>query len=100
MELSKENRKKLALWIIGIIAVCSLIFLGVQNIGAVAGAVKWVLKLLAPFVTGCGIALVLDVPLQFFERHLFTKAKKPFLLRIKRPLSFGISIFLILVSTG
>lgn len=97
MDLSKENRKKLALWIIGIIAVCSLIFLGVQNIGTVAGAVKWVMKLLSPFVIGCGIALVLDVPLQFFERHLFTKTKKKFLLSIKRPLCFGISIFVILV---
>ena len=96
MELSKENRKKLALWIIGIIAVCSLIFLGVQNIGTVAGAVRWVIKLLSPFVMGCGIALVLDVPLQFFEKHLFTKTKKAFLLKIKRPLSFGISIFFIL----
>lgn len=96
MELSKENRKKLALWIIGIIAVCSLIFLGVQNIGTVAGAVKWVIKLLSPFVIGCGIALVLDVPLQFFERHLFAKTKKKLLLKIKRPLSFGISIFIIL----
>lgn len=96
MELSKENRKKLALWIIGIIAVCSLIFLGVQNIGTVAGAVKWIIKLLSPFVIGCGIALVLDVPLQFFERHLFTKTKKRFLLKIKRPLSFIISILIIL----
>lgn len=96
MELSKENRKKLALWIIGIIAVCSLIFLGVQNIGTVAAAVKWVIKLLSPFVMGCGIALVLDVPLQFFEKHLFKNTKKQLLLKIKRPLSFGISIFLIL----
>ena len=96
MELSKENRKKLSLWIIGIIVFCSLVFLGVQNIGTVAGAVKWVIKLLSPFVIGCGIALVLDVPLQFFEKHLFTKTKRTFLLKIKRPLSFGISIFLIL----
>ncbi len=96
MELSKENRKKLALWIIGIIAVCSLIFLGVQNIGTVASAVKWVIKLLSPFVIGCGIALVLDVPLRFFERHLFSETKKTVLLKIKRPLSFGISIFIIL----
>ena len=96
MDLSKENRKKLALWIIGIIAVCSLIFLGVQNIGTVANAVKWVIKLLSPFVIGCGIALVLDVPLQFFERHLFTKTKKKLLLNIKRPLCFAISILIIL----
>ncbi len=96
MELSKENRKKLALWIIGIIAVCSLIFLGVQNIGTVAGAVNRVIKLLSPFVIGCGIALVLDVPLQFFERHLFTRTRKRFLLKIKRPLSFVISILIIL----
>lgn len=96
MDLSKENRKKLALWIIGIIVVCSLIFLGVQNIGTVANAVKWVIKLLSPFVIGCGIALVLDVPLQFFERHLFTKTKNRLLLNIKRPLCFAISILIIL----
>ncbi len=96
MDLSKENRKKLALWIIGIIAVCSLIFLGVQNIGTVANAVKWVVRLLSPFVIGCGIALVLDVPLQFFERHLFTKTKNRLLQNIRRPLCFAISILIIL----
>ena len=101
MDLSKENRKKLALWIIGIIAVCSLIFLGVQNIGTVADAIRWVLKLLSPFVIGCGIALVLDVPLQFFERHLFSKTTNKLLLKMKRPLCFGISIFVILgIITG
>lgn len=96
MDLSKENRKKLALWIIGIIAVCSLIFLGVQNISSVVGAVGWVFKLISPFVIGCGISLVLDVPLQFFERHLFSKTKKPFLMKIRRPLSFAVSIVLII----
>ncbi len=96
MELTKENRKKLALWIIGIIAVCSLIFLGVQNIGSVVSAVSFVIKLLSPFVIGCAIALVLDVPLQFFERNLFRKTKKPFLLKAKRALSFAISVLLIL----
>ncbi len=96
MELSKENRKKIALWIIGIIAACSLIFLGVQNISSVMGAVGWFIKLVSPIITGFGIALVLDVPLQFFERHIFSKTQRPALKRLRRPVSFAVSVLVIL----
>lgn len=96
MDLSKENRKKIALWIIGIIAACSLIFLGVQNISSVVGAVGWFVRLISPLVIGFGVALVLDVPLQFFERHIFSKTKKPLLKKLRRPVSFAVSILVIL----
>ena len=96
MDISKENRKKTALWIIGIIAACSLIFLGVQNISSVMGAVSWFFKLISPLIIGCGLALVLDVPLQFFERHICSKTKKPALQRLRRPLSFAVSLIVII----
>lgn len=96
MDFSKINRKKAALWIISVFAVCSLIFLGVQNISSVMGAVGWVIKLIMPVILGFAFALVLDVPLNFFESHIFTKTKKPFLQKIRRPLSFIISVLVIL----
>ncbi len=96
MEFTRDKKKRLALWIIGVFTVCSLIFLAVQNIGTVAKAIGWVINLFMPLIIGFGFAVVLDVPLKFFERHLFTKTKKPFLLKIKRPLCFIISIIIII----
>ncbi len=96
MNLSEKNRKANALWVIGTFAACALIFLGVQNISSVAAGIGWVFKLFSPLIIGCALALVLDVPLRFFERHLFTKTKKPMLKKLSRPLSFIISILLIL----
>lgn len=96
MDILSGNRKKTALWIIGIVTVCSLIFLGVQNIKSVVAAIAWCLDLIMPLIIGIGVALVLDVPLKFFERHLFTKAKKPFLDRIRRPVAFVISVAIII----
>lgn len=101
MDFSNVNRKKLALWIIGVFAVCSLIFLGVQNISSVVGAVSWFFKWISPVVMGFGVALVLDVPLQFFERHIFSKTTKPALIRLRRPLSLAVSLLVILgILTG
>lgn len=96
MNLSEKNRKANALWVIGTFAACALIFLGVQNISSVAAGIAWVFKLFSPLVIGCALALVLNVPLRFFERHLFTKTKKPALKKLSRPLAFIISILLIL----
>ena len=44
MELTAEKRKKLTFWIVGVVAACILIFLGVQNIGVVYKAVNWSAK--------------------------------------------------------
>ncbi len=96
MEFTREKRKKLALWIISVFTVCSLIFLAVQNIGTVLSAAGGFLKLFTPLIMGAGFALVLDVPLNFFENHIFTKTKKPALAKLKRPLCFLISIIIIL----
>ncbi|MBE6716999.1 MAG: AI-2E family transporter [Ruminococcaceae bacterium] len=96
MDFSSINKKKLALWIIGVFTACSLIFLGVQNISSVMGAVGWVVSLIMPIILGFAFALVLDVPLRFFENHIFSKTKKPFLQKIRRPLAFVVSIIVIL----
>ena len=91
-----EKRRKLSKWLVGIVAVCILIFLGVQNIGVVADAVSWVVKLVMPLILGLAFALVLNVPMRFFESHIFRKTKKPFLQKLRRPLSFVISLLIII----
>ena len=96
MDFTPEKRKVLSKWLIGIAAACILIFLGVQNIGIVAGAVSWVLGLILPLILGLVFALILNVPMHFFESHIFSKTKKPFLKKIRRPLSYIISLVMII----
>ena len=96
MNLSPERRRLISKWIIGIVAACILIFLGVQNIGIVANAVSWVTGLVAPLILGLVFALILNVPMRSLEAHLFKKAKKPFLKKLRRPIALIISFILIL----
>ncbi|MBR3869612.1 MAG: AI-2E family transporter [Clostridia bacterium] len=96
MDLNSENGKKLAKWIIGIATVCILIYLGVQNIDYLGAAVSWGIKLVMPLLLGIFFALILDVPVCFFERHLFKKSKKELLKKLKRPLSMVLALVLII----
>ena len=73
MNFSPVKRKEMAKWIIGIAAVCILIFLGVQNIGAIAGALSRCAGIIMPLLTGCIIAVILNVPMRFFESHILRK---------------------------
>ena len=70
MDFTPEKKKKLSRWLIGIATACILIFLGVQNIDVVAGAVSWVTGLIMPLILGFAFALILNVPMRFFESHL------------------------------
>ncbi len=94
-EFTPEQKKKLTRWILGIAAACILLFLGVQNIGAVAGAVGLLTGLVMPLVIGCAFALIFNVPMRFFESLLFRKTKKVFLKKSRRPLAYIISLLLI-----
>lgn len=73
MNFSPVKRKEMAKWIIGIAAVCILIFLGLQNIGAIAGALSRCAGIIRPLLTGCIIAVILNVPMRFFESHILRK---------------------------
>ena len=96
MDFSPENRKKLSKWIIGIATACILIYLGVQNIDFIASSLSWCMKLVLPLVLGVFFALILNVPVCFFERHLFRKSKKPIADKIRRPAALILSLVLII----
>lgn len=96
MKNNKVSLKGKAKWIIGIAVACILLYLGLENIGAVANAVSWVVGLFSPLIIGFFIALVLNVPMKFFENHLWQKSKKKFAAKVRRPVAFILSLILIL----
>ena len=96
MNITPERKKKLTKWLIGVAAACILIFLGVQNIGAVAGAFSWCIGILMPLIIGCAIALVVNVPMDFLEKKLWKNSKNEFLSAARRPIAFIISFAFII----
>ena len=96
MNMTPERKKKLTRWLIGVAAVCILIFLGVQNIGAVAGAFSWCIGILMPLIIGCAIALIVNVPMDFLEKKLWKNSKNEFLSAARRPVAFLISFAFII----
>ena len=96
MDFTPEKKKKLSRWLIGIATACILIFLGVQNMNVVAKGVSWVAGLIMPLILGFAFALILNVPMRFFESHIWSKTKKKGLQKLRRPVSFIISLVLII----
>ncbi len=97
----KEAMRRYAKWIIGISVVLILIYLGVANLGNVTNAVSWVLGLFTPLTIGFFMALILNVPMRFFENHLWPKAQKKIALKLRRPTAFMLSLVVILgILTG
>ncbi len=96
MNFSPNQKKNITIWLIGVVTACILIFLGVQNVGVVADAVSWTTGLVMPLILGLAFAVILNVPMRFFESHLWSRSKKPSLCKLRRPLSFLISLVLII----
>ena len=95
MEIDKEQKKRITKWILGIATAIILIFLGVQNISHVANAFNYAVGLLMPLLLGVVIAVILNVPMRFFEMQLFKITKNKDLQKLGRPLAFLLSLVLI-----
>ncbi len=96
MDFLGNNVKKYSKWIIAICAACIIIFLALQNIGQVALFIKGIFSTVKPLILGLAIALIINVPMKFFEKHIFKSSEKKFIKRIKSPVCFIISILLII----
>ncbi len=66
MDWNREQIKQRLLVVCGGVAF----FCALQNLPAVAGAVRWVLGVLSPFLVGGAIAFILNVPMRAIEAHL------------------------------
>ncbi|MBQ7089557.1 MAG: AI-2E family transporter, partial [Clostridia bacterium] len=91
-----KTRKNLAKWIIGIAAACIVLFLALQNLDVLARAVGWAAGLVFPLLLGVAVAVILNVPMSFFERYIFAKTEHSFLQSLRRPLSFILALVMIL----
>ena len=91
-----EKRRQLAKWLISIITICILIYLGIRHINQLAVAVTWLKELMNPLLIGFVLALFLNVPLGFIERHLFQKKPTPRKKKMRRPLAILLSFALVI----
>ena len=91
MELKRETMRKIKELIIftAILIVC------LWKYETVFAFIKFILNLLLPFIIGGAIAFVLNVPMNFFQRHLFPKEKlenNKTLKKLEKPVSLIISL--------
>lgn len=92
VEITPEKIKKLSKWLIGVVTTCILIFLGVQNIDVVANTAAWCISLVTPLILGFAFAIVINVPMRFFESHIGKNTANPFVKKIRRPVCFVIAL--------
>ena len=91
-----KTRKQLTKWAIGTIAACILIFLGIRYISSIALAIEWIYGLVKPLLIGTMLAMVLNVPLGFIEKHLFRKNPTSKKEKARRPVAILLSLILVI----
>ena len=99
MDLNNDNIKKIR----GLILFTAIILVAAWNYKAVFSGIRFLGNVIAPFVLGCAIAFVLNVPMKFLEDKIFGKAKnekKKWALKLARPLSFIITLLFVVGVIG
>lgn len=93
----KEKRKTLGKWVLAVFTAGCLIFLVLNNLGDVGRGLQYVLRLAYPLVLGFILAVVIHVPMSFFERHLFRKTKNQRLHALRRVIALVLALALVIV---
>ena len=91
------NHKKMY-QLMGLIAFGIVLFLGLQNIPVLTGVLRTTVRFLLPFLIGCVIAFVVNVPMRAIERTLFSERvqqKYKICRKLHRPLSLVLTLVLI-----
>lgn len=95
MELSKETVKKIR----GLIIFTALLIACFWKYDFVVAILRFVFGIIFPFVLGGAIAFVLNVPMNFIERHLFPDARKEkskVVAKVARPVSLILVILFVI----
>lgn len=95
MNLNNELIKKIR----GLILFTALIVIGLWKYEIILDAVGFLFNIMFPFILGGAIAFILNVPMNFIERVLFSnRAVKDnkIIKKVKKPLSLILSIMLVL----
>ena len=81
-----------------LIGFAVLLYVGVRNMDVVLQYLGLLWSLMFPFILGCAIAFVLNVPMKFMEKHLFEKARRKgnkAAIKLGRPISLLLSILFV-----
>ena len=92
MELSRETVSKIR----GLIVFTALTTACLWKYDVVVGALGFVFHIIFPFILGGAIAFVLNVPMNFIERHLFSESRvkgRSYMRKMARPVSMLLVIF-------
>lgn len=92
---NSTNMKRISKWIVGIVALCILIYLCANNIPGILKAISSIVSLFIPLILGVVIALIINVPMRSIEKRLFAKTNKPKLVKLRRPLAIILSELLV-----
>ncbi len=92
-EKPKKSKLKVLL-AVSIIIIMAIIC--IRNLDIVTSAVSWCINLIMPLLVGCAIAVFINVPMRFFETHLWRKSKSKFWCRARRPIAFVLSMICII----
>lgn len=92
MELNKNNMKK----ILCIVAFAIVLFVGIENVNSVLYFINVIATITAPFIIGCAIAFILNVPMRAIEKKIFSIKKLKKIERFKRPISIVLVILLLI----
>ena len=86
MDLNKKNMKNIMLLIV--------FYVGVQRIESVAAGFSFVVSIVFPFLLGAAMAFILNVPMSFMEKRLFSKTKGK-AKKLKRPICLVLAILFV-----
>lgn len=90
MDLNKKNMKNSML----LIVFAVLFYVGVQRIESVAAGFSFVVSIVFPFLLGAAMAFILNVPMSFMEKRLFSKTKGK-AKKLKRPICLVLAILFV-----
>lgn len=91
MDLNKKNMKNIML----LIVFAVLFYVGIQRVESVAAGLSFVVSIVFPFLLGAAMAFILNVPMSFMEKRLFSKTKGK-TRKLKRPVCLVLSIFFVI----
>lgn len=97
MDLTKENVKKLR----GLIVFTAVIIVCLWKYEASLKILSFVWGVICPFILGGAIAFVLNVPMHFIQRHLFSEERvknSKWQKKLARPVSMLIVLFLVIAA--
>ena len=95
MDLDKENIKKIR----GLILFTIFVLVVLWNYEMVFDGLKFVGKVISPFVIGGAIAFIINIPMRFFEEKIFGKGKKAgkkWALKLARPFSLILTLLVVI----